>query len=79
MDSKKSMLTFVFNGYGISALDDLPKGIDMNSHYFCHIVLEESRRAVIIITKKTVIRKVMIHLDKYRVFHPDMSISISAK
>jgi hypothetical protein len=46
------MFTLVFSGYGLLALDNLPKGLKLNSQYFCDAVLEEVWRAVIAITKK---------------------------
>jgi histone-lysine N-methyltransferase SETMAR len=69
MDSKKSMLTTMRSCYAFLALDDLPKGLKMNSRYFCDVVLEEVKRTVIAITvtKKSGIEEVMIHMDNCRV------------
>jgi hypothetical protein len=40
----------------------LPKGLDLNSQYFCDIVLEEARLGVISVTKKIGIEEVTIHM-----------------
>jgi hypothetical protein len=57
----------VFNGYGLMALDDLPKGPKMNGQYFCAVVLEEARRAAMAITKESRIEKMMIQLHNCKV------------
>jgi hypothetical protein len=66
-DSHRSMLTVVFNGYGLFALDDLPKGLKMNSQFFCVVVLEEARQAAMAITKERRIEKMMIQLHNCKI------------
>jgi hypothetical protein len=39
IDTKKSMFTLIFNGYGLLKLNQLPKGQKMNSQYFCDVVI----------------------------------------
>jgi hypothetical protein len=67
IDSKKSMFTVMFSGYRLLALDDSAKRLNMNSHYFCDVVLEEARRAAMAITKKAGIEEVMVHMDNCKV------------
>jgi hypothetical protein len=67
IDSQKSMFTVMFSGYRLLALDDSAKRLNMNSHYFCDVVLEEARRAVMAITKKAGIEEVMVHMDNCQV------------
>jgi hypothetical protein len=44
-------------------LDDLPESVKMNRQYFCDVVLEENRRIVIAVSKKSGISEVMIQMD----------------
>jgi hypothetical protein len=39
-DSKRSLVMLVFSGYGLLALDILPKGCRINSGYLCGVVLQ---------------------------------------
>jgi hypothetical protein len=57
----------MFSGYGLLALDDLPKGLKINVQYFCNVVLEEARQAVMTIIKKSGIEEVLIHMDNWKV------------
>jgi hypothetical protein len=56
----------MFSGYCLLALDNLPKGFKINVQYFCNIVLEEARQAVITIIKKSGIEEMMIHMDNWK-------------
>jgi hypothetical protein len=44
-------------------LDDFPKWHEMNGEYFCDVVLEEARWAVMPITEKSGTEEVMIRMD----------------
>jgi hypothetical protein len=61
------MFTVLFSGDGLLVLDDLQRGLKMNSQYFCEVVREEARMAVITITKKSGIEEVMIHMEYCKV------------
>jgi hypothetical protein len=52
IDTKKSMFTLIFSGYGLLTLYQLPKGQKMNSQYLCDVVLQETREALTVIPKK---------------------------
>jgi hypothetical protein len=67
INSEKPMFTVVFSCYKLLALDNVPKWLKVNNQYFCDVILEETRRAVIIITKKSGIEQVMIHMDNCKV------------
>jgi hypothetical protein len=57
----------MFNDWYLVALDDLPKWLNMNNQFLCDVVLEEARRAVIAIPKKSGIEGLMIHMDSCKV------------
>jgi hypothetical protein len=61
------MFTLIFSGYGLLTLNQLPQGQNMNSQYFCDVVLEETREALTSIPEKSGIEGMMIHLDNCRV------------
>jgi hypothetical protein len=67
IDSKKSMFTLLFSGYGLLVLDSLPKGCKMNSQYFCDVVLGEAKRAVTTIAGESGIELMKIHMDNCKV------------
>jgi hypothetical protein len=50
IDSKKLIFTFMFRGCSLLALDDFPKGVNINSQYFGGLVLHETIRTVISMT-----------------------------
>jgi hypothetical protein len=55
------MFALMFSGCGVLVLNALLKSGEMNSHYFCDVVLEETRPTVIALAKKSRIDKVMIY------------------
>jgi hypothetical protein len=65
---KKWMFTLLFSGYGRLTLNQLPKGQNLNSQYFCDVVVQETREALTSIPEKNGIEGMMIHLDDCRVF-----------
>ena len=67
IDSKKSMFTLIFSGLGLLLLDILPKGCNMNSHYFCDTILEGTNKAVASFPEKSGMEGMMIHLDNCKV------------
>jgi hypothetical protein len=67
INTKKSMFTFLFSGYGILTLNQLPKGQKPNSQYFCDVVLQETKVALTSIPEKSGIEGLMIHLDNCNV------------
>jgi hypothetical protein len=61
------MFTLIFSVYGLLTLNQLPKGQNMNSQYFCDVVLEETKEALTSIPEKSGIEGMMIHLDNCKV------------
>jgi hypothetical protein len=45
IDTKQSMFTLIFSGYGLLTLNQLPKGQKMNSQYFCEVLTPRDKRS----------------------------------
>jgi hypothetical protein len=51
------MLTLIFSGHALSALDPFPKGCKLNTQYFCDVVLEAAKRSVTAISRKVELKE----------------------
>jgi hypothetical protein len=47
------MVILMFSIYGLLAVSDFPKGVEMSSRYFYNVILEEVRQGVMDIVKKS--------------------------
>jgi hypothetical protein len=61
------MFTIFFSGEKLAFLDSLPKGQNMDSDYFCNIVLEGVKANTLGGTQKATLRDFHIHMDNCKV------------
>jgi histone-lysine N-methyltransferase SETMAR len=67
------MFTIFFSGEKLAFLDSLPKGHNMDSYYFCKIVLEGITAGAIAGIRKAILRDFYIRMDKCKVHNSKLT------
>jgi hypothetical protein len=68
------MFTIFFSGEKLAFIDSLPKGQNMDSYYFCNIVLEGIKADALAVTRKATLRDFHIHMDNCKIHNSKFEI-----